>query len=100
METAPTRRRTRLGIWLVAVYLAIVAAAYALAVLGEPDEFGYRWLFFFMLAMPWYTFIEHFFAPNSLSAALPGFLLNAGILFFAGAKIGWLALFVRREANR
>ena len=97
METAPTRRRIRLGLGLVAAYLVIVIAAYALATLGKPDEFGYRWIPFFMLAMPWYIITEHVFDPNSLSAALPGFILNAGILFLAGRKDWRTPLFSFKE---
>jgi hypothetical protein len=99
METAPTVRRTRLGLWLVAAYFIVVVAAYALAALGEPDEFGYRWLLFFMLAMPWYSFTEHFFAPNSIFGAIPGFILNAGILLFAVTRIDKPRLFVPKRGG-
>ena len=88
METAPKARRTRLGIWLAAVYIALVAAALDLATIGKPDEFGFRWIPFVELSMPWFAFLEHFFTPDYLLPAIPGFVLNAGILFFAGRLIG------------
>jgi len=88
METAPKGRRTRLGIWLAAVYIALVAAALALATIGKPDEFGFRWIPFVELSMPWFAFLEHFFTPDFLLPAIPGFVLNAGILFVVGRMIG------------
>lgn len=80
--------------WLVAIYIVIVVAAYAFASIGKPDEFGYIWVPFFMLAMPWYVFTEQVFVPNSIQGALPGFILNAGLLYLLAMLIdyGWRRL--------
>jgi len=88
MEAALKARRNRLGIWLAAVYIALVVAALALATIGKPDEFGYRWIPLIELSMPWYAFLGHFFTPNFLLPAIPGFVLNAGLLFVTGRLIG------------
>jgi len=88
METAPKGRRTRLGVWFAAIYIILVAAALALATIGKGDEFGYRWIPFVELSMPWFAVLEHFFTPDFLLPAIPGFVLNAGILFLAGRLIG------------
>jgi hypothetical protein len=64
LETARRSRWSRLG-WLDHIYIAIVAGAYVFASTGKPDEFGYRWLPYFMLAIPWYIFTEPLFLPNS-----------------------------------
>ena len=64
-----------------------MVATYAMATLGQPDEFGYRWVPFLMLAMPWHAFIEHFFDWNSLLGAFPASVLNGGILFMVRTAI-------------
>ena len=65
-ETARRSHWSRLGIWLDIIYIAIVAGAYAFASTGKPDEFGHRWLPYFMLAMSWYIFTEPLLLPNSI----------------------------------
>ena len=86
-QRAPGCGRSLTGICLAAVYTLIVIGAYALATGGKPDEFGYRWIPFLMLAMPSYAFTERFFTPNSLLPAILGFILNASILYLLGMLI-------------
>jgi hypothetical protein len=88
METELKGRPVRLGIWFAAIYIVIVAGVYVMTSTSKPDEFGYIWIPFLMLAMPWYSFIARFFTPNWLMPAIPGFVLNAGILFLAGTLLG------------
>jgi hypothetical protein len=89
METASKGRRTHLGICFAVIYIVTVLAAYLWATIGKPDEFGYVWLPFFILAAPWYRLADQFFVTEPLvPLAIPCFILNAGILFLVGALIG------------
>jgi hypothetical protein len=86
-QTGPATRPCRLGKYLAAVYLCLVAALYAFtAHYTKPDNVGYDWIPFILLAMgPWYRM-----APGFSWVALS---LNAALLYAAGTL---LQKFVRR----
>ena len=73
-------RPNRLGIYVAATYLFIVALVYVLtAYTGKKDDTGLAWIPFFMLAMPW--------PKIDARLLLPGLIINAGILFLIGTLV-------------
>ena len=73
-------RPNRLGIYVAATYLFIVALVYVLtAYTGKKDDTGLAWIPFFMLAMPWPRI--------DARLLLPGLIINAGILFLIGTLV-------------
>jgi len=80
---------SRLGVWLAIIYIATVVAVYFLTALTtKPDDVGLDWIPFLMLSMPWWYVFTRLITPNSLLPAIPGFILNAGILYLLGMLIG------------
>jgi hypothetical protein len=80
LSVASKQRPNRLGAYIAAAYLAIVVAVYLLTQFGgKPDEFGYRWIPFLMLAMPW--------SRIAVQLVIPAFLLNAAILYLLGTLL-------------
>jgi hypothetical protein len=79
--TEPKDRPNRIGIYLVALYLILVAIAFAFgATHNQPDNVGYNWLPVMVLSMPWSVIRAHIF--------LPGWVLNAVILYLLGTLPG------------
>jgi hypothetical protein len=69
-------RPNRLGIYLAALYLLLVAIAFAFGALNNnPDNLGYN-VPVFVLCVPWSLIRAHIF--------LPGWLLNATIIYLLG----------------
>jgi len=72
-------RPNRLGIYVAAGYVLIVAGVYAVTAYGgKPSGLGYEWIPFIELAMPWAWIDER------LPSLIFGFIVNAGILYLLG----------------
>jgi len=66
------------GIYLATAYLFLVVIVFVFTrTTTKPGNVGYDWIPFIMLAVPWYFVNPRFFL-------LPGFVVNAGLLYLFG----------------
>jgi fucose 4-O-acetylase-like acetyltransferase len=79
--SGPTTRPGRLGIYLALGYLCLVVALYAFtAHYTKPENVGYDWIPFILLAMgPWYRMGQEFW--------WVALILNASLLYIAGTLL-------------
>lgn len=78
-------RPNLLGIYIAGTYAVLVVAVYTITAFasipslgGKPTEFGYEWIPFLYLAMPWALMHER------LPFLIFGFIVNAGALYMLG----------------
>jgi uncharacterized membrane protein len=80
MEAEQKGHPNRFGIYVAAIYLLIVLGVYAITEYNtKPDNVGYDWIPFELLALPWPAI--------SVRLLIPGFILNAGILYLLGTLL-------------
>lgn len=65
LESAFKHRKDRTGIHFAAAYIFLVTVVYMFtACTTKPDNVGYDWIPFIMLAMPWYSFNASLLYPD------------------------------------
>jgi len=76
-------RLSHAGLFTAGLYAVIVVGVFTFTWINtKPENVGYDWIPFILLSYPWFNI----FAGNPL----PGFVLNAVILYMAGALLGHL----------
>jgi hypothetical protein len=68
------------GFCVAATYVLVVFVVFAFsAFTTKPDNVGYDWIPFVLLAMPWYRL--------NTQLLLPGLIANAGLMYVLGALL-------------
>ena len=90
MRDVPEFRYSRLALYAAASYIVLVVGVFAwTSAVTRPEYLGYEWFPLMMLAMPW---------TNNLGI-VPGFIVNAGIIYLLGALASELVARFRRRSN-
>lgn len=82
MEAELKGRPNRLGIYVAAAYLLVVVGVYAVTAYNtKPDNVGYDWIPFVMLAMPWVAI------GRAQEFLIPGLIANVVIFYLFGTLL-------------
>jgi hypothetical protein len=87
----------RLGTGFAVLYLVLVVVLFALiAIESKPSDVGLEWMPLFWLALPW----SRMSVPMGTAGLIPGFLINAAILWILGTAIQALVRGFRSLTHR